>query len=974
MNHCVPTILGALLLSITATTRAAEFKFANQTFTVPDGFEVEIAAGTDLVPRPVSASFDEKGRLYVTDSSGSNAKPADQLANPDHRILRLEDTDGDGKFDKSVVFADKMMFPEGCLWYDGSVYVAAPPHIWKLTDTNSDGVADMRTAWYDGKTLTGCANDLHGPYLGPDGYIYWTKGAFAEQTHVLGNGRTLNDRAAHIFRARPDGSDLDVIMSGGMDNPVEVAFTPEGEAIFTSTFIDFSQPGFRDGMAHAVYGGVYGKVQDAIEDGRVKRTSPEVMHPFYQAGPSALSGLCRYTSEALGAEYRDNFFATSFNLRKVTRHILRPSGATYASTDSDFLVSDNSDFHPTDVLEATDGSLIVVDTGGWYKLCCPSSQLAKPDVLGGIYRVKRIGAKSGARSSSAALASSRSVGADERVVAAKKISLQRDASKAASLRQHVEGFGLVSSVSPQLARVCAEALGRIGDRASIAALLGLADRAGDDEFLVHSAIFALIEIAVPAETRAGLKSRSPRTQRAALIALDQMNATDLKAEEVTPFLTSSDPQLRKAAAWVAGRHPDWGDALAGFFRQRVTANDLNEADRAELEKQLVQFRGNAGLQSLMAEVVKALSTSPATRHLLLRAMAQGGLQETPRGWADAVRLALDQKEEASIRAAIGAARTLGLVKSNAPSFSDQLLRLARDPSRPEDLRLEALAALSQGLRAVEADLLTFLGGNLDPVKPVPMRSAAVSVLAKAKLNDDQLLALADLLKTTGPLEVARLLAAFEQSQSEAVGLKLMAGLRESKGLSGARPEAIKALAAKYPPSVQGKSGELLALLHVDEAGQKARIDELLATLPKGDVRGGQSVFNSQKTACAACHKIGYVGGTVGPDLTTIGQARTERDLLEALVYPSASFVRSYEPMIVTTKSDEEHSGVLRREAADEIVLATGPNTEARVARADILEMRPGAVSVMPAGLDQQLSKQELADLIAFLKNTKWGVN
>src|SRR6185295_6604654 len=126
---------------------AAQFKFPNQTFTVPDGFEVELAAGPPLAERPVSASFDEQGRLYVTDSSGSNEKPDKQLANPMHRVLRLQDTDGDGKFDKSVVFADKMMFPEGCLWYDGSAYVAAPPSIWKLTDTDGDGVADKREEW-----------------------------------------------------------------------------------------------------------------------------------------------------------------------------------------------------------------------------------------------------------------------------------------------------------------------------------------------------------------------------------------------------------------------------------------------------------------------------------------------------------------------------------------------------------------------------------------------------------------------------------------------------------------------------------------------------------------------------------------------------------------------------------------------------------------------------------------------------------
>ena len=76
-----------------------------------------------------------------------------------------------------------MMFPEGTMWLDGSLYVAAPPSIWKLTDTDGDGVADRREEWFHGKTLTGCANDLHGPYAWPDGWIYWCKGAFAEQTY-----------------------------------------------------------------------------------------------------------------------------------------------------------------------------------------------------------------------------------------------------------------------------------------------------------------------------------------------------------------------------------------------------------------------------------------------------------------------------------------------------------------------------------------------------------------------------------------------------------------------------------------------------------------------------------------------------------------------------------------------------------------------------------------------------------------------
>src|SRR5438874_2389218 len=122
-------VLGFIISLTPLAGGAAQFKFATQTLTVPDGFEVELIAGPPLVDRPVSASFDERGRLYVTDSSGSNDKPDKQLEERPHRVMRLEDTKGDGKFDKTTVFADKMMFPEGCLWYDGSVFVSAPPSI-----------------------------------------------------------------------------------------------------------------------------------------------------------------------------------------------------------------------------------------------------------------------------------------------------------------------------------------------------------------------------------------------------------------------------------------------------------------------------------------------------------------------------------------------------------------------------------------------------------------------------------------------------------------------------------------------------------------------------------------------------------------------------------------------------------------------------------------------------------------------------
>ena len=124
--------------------------------------------------------------------------------------------------------------------------------------------------------------------------------------------------------------------------------------------------------------------------------------------------------------------------------------------------------------------------------------------------------------------------------------------------------------------------------------------------------------------------------------------------------------------------------------------------------------------------------------------------------------------------------------------------------------------------------------------------------------------------------------------------------------------------------------------------------------------------------CIAFYAIIDMGGRIGPDLTRIGQVRSERDLLEAIAFPSASFARGYEPVVVRTRSGQVHTGVLRNnDLPDEIVLAT-ERDELRIPRRDVVEMQPGTVSLMPPGLIDQLSRQELADLLAFLKATRSG--
>ncbi|HYE98527.1 MAG TPA: PVC-type heme-binding CxxCH protein, partial [Planctomycetota bacterium] len=199
---------------------------------VPEGWAVEKAAGPPLVERPIMAGFDDRGRLYVADSSGVNLRFDKLMEAPPHRIVRLDDADGDGRFDRSVVFAERITFPMGSLWHAGALYVCAPPSVWRFRDTDDDGVADERVELVTKFGSIGNAADVHGPFLGPDGWIYWTDGRHGH-TIKRNDGTIMAGKAARVFRCKPDGARVEVVCGGGMDNPVEAAFLETGEPIVT---------------------------------------------------------------------------------------------------------------------------------------------------------------------------------------------------------------------------------------------------------------------------------------------------------------------------------------------------------------------------------------------------------------------------------------------------------------------------------------------------------------------------------------------------------------------------------------------------------------------------------------------------------------------------------------------------------------------------------------------------------------------
>jgi putative membrane-bound dehydrogenase-like protein len=354
---------------------------------VPDGFSVEDAVLPGLVKYPMFAVFDDRGKLFVFESSGSTESTEAILEHPTFKILLLEDTDEDGVFDHKTVYADQLPFPMGGVYINGSLIVTAAPDVLKLTDTNGDGRADQREVLLSGWKLNHNAAILSGPFQGPDGWLYFADARRGFDI-LSKEGVKFSGKGARIWRCLPDGSQLQSFAGGGFDNAVELAFTPSGEVLGTMTYFIDPQGGYRDALIHWVWGGVYPKPHAVIKEDQLVRTGElmPVMHKMARVSPS---GLMRYEGNNWGSAFEGNLFHAEFNTGRIIRTELLPSGASFNAQSDYFLTAELPDFHPTDVLQEADGNLLVVNTGGWFIAGCPLSRTAKPEVPGSIFRIKK---------------------------------------------------------------------------------------------------------------------------------------------------------------------------------------------------------------------------------------------------------------------------------------------------------------------------------------------------------------------------------------------------------------------------------------------------------------------------------------------------------------------------------------------------------------------------------------------------------
>ena len=996
------------------------------TLTVPEGFTIEEAVPSDMLSYPMFASFDDRGRLFVFESTGPNTMGTEaMLEAPSYHIRLLEDEDGDGVFDKSSLFAEKIPLPMGGSFYEGSLYIAAPPNIERLTDTDGDGVADQKEVILTGWTLNSNAATLSGPFIGPDGWFYMAdarRGFEIERKE----GDILKGKGARIWRSRPDGTGLESYAGGGFDNAIELVFTPSGETIGTMTYFTDPQDGQRDALMHWVEGGVYPKPNQVIQDDQLKLTG-ELMPVMTKLPRVAPSGLMRYRGSAFGKDFEGNLFSAEFNTGRIMRHVMKSVGATYRTEDEPFVTSTSSDTHPTDVLQDADGSLLVVVTGGWFIEGCPLSRVAKPDVKGGIYRVKKADSHkmddprgldlnfeemSGETlvqhlSDPRFVVNDRAMDAlvnrgddavesliaainlaEEEVRTAAVFGLYRinaEATRQAilsalddkspmvrtaavrvlGLMKEKEALAplmeLVKNDQPAVRRQAATALGQIGDAQAVEALLA-ASMDTEDRFVEHSIIHALTLLSTPAPLLEALNHSSAKVKRTAAIALDQMDGQPLEKQHIAPFLQSQDVELRQTGIWLAAHHPEWSDVITGFLKNHLNGDELLDVDTRDMESLLITFSGDKNIQDFIAAELNQPQASLPKKLFLMKVIGLSTVAELPETWVNSLSRLLRGGED-EVQTAV-----LDLIESrNIPALEGELARIINDSGASAELRLKALSARIMSEPSLSDAEYRLVVDFLDPKFDSPIRQLAVRLLARAELGDKQLLEVAQKQVPAADLFLLpSLVDAFQGNSNPEVGEALVNALKGADDrLDNLSEQDLQKLFASFPGSVQTQAEPLMAALKERHADRLSKLEQMESNLAKGDVGEGRKLFFG-KAACSTCHSVGPDGGEFGPDLTNIGEIRSRHDILEAIIYPDASFAREYETYKVVTKNNT-YTGVIAEQLADAIVVTIGPAPGIRIPRAEITSIEPHHVSMMPPGLDQQLTPEEMADLIAFME-------
>jgi len=958
-----------------------------------DGMEVTLwAAEPDLV-NPSNIDIDARGRVWVLEgvnyrrtlpggSFGKDYRPAGD------RIVILEDTDNDGKSDKTKVFAQDLSLrtPLGIAVLGDRVIVSQSPDIIVFTKDEQDNILKkeiLLTGW------RGVDHDhgLHAVTFGPDGRYYFNSGDQGFDVTDKSGKRFVSSRqgpyyAGTALRMNADGTDF-TVLGHNFRNPYELAVDSFGN-IWQTDNDDDGNAWVR--LNYVLEGGNFGYWGPRGQSWRVDRGThfhselPGVVPNIRRLGAGAPCGLIVYEGKLLSAKYRGHLLHAEAGARTINSYLLQPEGAGYTAKVEATVASSDPWFRPSDVCVAPDGAVFISD---WYDPGVGGHRVVDLK-RGRIYRL----APAGNKPQKVAVDLTTPEGVAEAFASPAQsvrylayTTLKQQGDKALPALQ-----SLYQSNDPIMKARALWLLGGISGEGEAAVRAAL-DHIDSNFRMLAWRVLQRYGADLSEALKLLIKDRSPQVRREVAVALEHFPAeTSLEALAALCRKYDGKDRWMLEALGIGARGKEnalyarlldmfpsnWNSRFGNLLWELRPSDavpkliallkdgNLTVQERSEvLDALAAQAKPEAALA--VAEFVQAADQPQELVEKSFARLAQQLYSEWTEIRSNPVVLSAVKKGFQTPALQSQALELAGDLED--PSLGADLLAIAKSETSPEEVRVQSVTALGRTKNdAYLADLEPMVHSG-----DVKLRVAAVRAVGnlKPKNLEPQM---KKLLLSEAPNEV-RTEAVRILGRSDS-GCGILLNLEQAGQLpSELRNVASSVTTGSTSASIRSRAKRLLPPIVSKNRKPLPPIRELLAR--EGDAVRGKKLFNAVAgPKCSSCHSLDESKKTLGPNLAQIGDKLGKEALIDSILNPSAGIAPEYYVWRLQTKTEGIVVGIIAEDTPQRVTVLTDATTDLRFKPSDIVSRKRSRLSLMPEDLLNTMTEQQMVDLVEFLGTLK----
>jgi putative membrane-bound dehydrogenase-like protein len=978
------TLLSTLNLSVAVI--AAEAQQTNQQFVVAKGLAVRPFATQAQLSNPSSIDVDDRGRVWVAEAFNYRKK----TRKAGDRILILEDSNADGRADKTTVFYQNPDIDgvHGVCVLGNKAIVSAPGRILLIADTDGDDKADAKKVLFTGKVLNPVNGQhdhaIHAVMFGPDGRLYFNFGNFnaglwrADGTlvkDVFGNP-VDNSRKPYqegmVIRCELDGSRVEVL-GYNFRNNWEVTVdsfgtmwqsdNDNGSSSCRVNFVmEYGNYGYRDELTGADYHSKRTNMEATMQRRMWHQNDPGVIPNLLITGSGAPTGILVYEGDLLPEPFRGQMIHAEPGRNVVWAFPAKQKGAGYSARIVDIVRSKaNRNYRPSDVSVAPDGSLFIAD---WFDPvdCCHRT-------INDAGRIFRVAPPKHAYAVPAhdfktpvgAVKALRSPNLSARYKA--WMALQGMGNRARSALETMAGDN-----NPRFRARALWALAAIKDGAPKAIDMALGDESENIRAL-GLRIARRHQLPVEPVVRQLVCDKSALVRRECAVSLHRLTSA------------GSVQLWTELAAQYDGKDRWYLEALGIGEKGKETAclnawlKKTRDTWKTAAGRDIIWRSRSPEAAALLAKLLLSSSVPVAEHPRLLRALdfhedkpkeaaltalLEGDAKRSPATYLEAFQRATPNflKKHPKILKRVESAM---LASKGTVTFVDMVARFNRkDMVKHLMDMVQAAPEKEPGVRAAR-QIFAFKEGHRIAAALNKPNQAAAFIKALGFVGNNQSVAMLRTVTTDEARPVpSRLLAITVLGRSSSGAGALMQLVQQEKLPAKFMPPAIQSLAASPGPNTRSFAAQHLNLL--TPTGKRWPIELLLAAKP--DASKGKAVF--QKAGCIACHIVQGEGFDFGPELSDIGNKLSSEQLFEAILKPNQNISLGYEGVNVALKDGPQLIGFVTSESKTILSLRIPGGLRKDVPKADIKTRTAMNASLMPAGLEAVISPQELVDLVGWL--------